>query len=99
MRVTYKKPYRLVISASRYIAVREMKIYTVEHMVGIAGVDEKSIETHENIEAASASAAIIYVGGQTEPIVNNGSGRYNDYWMASEEIAATTAGERVAVSL
>ncbi len=66
--------------------------YRVEHMQGVAGVDEKSVET-ETVMADSPIAAIRMVAGDLDgwverdgalenPDVSNDSGRYCDYWMA-----------------
>ena len=74
--------------------------YTVEHMQGVAGIDEAAVERFENIEAESGIDAIRQsVGGipadwiatvdgrissLMNPEVTNRPGQYCDYWLAEE---------------
>ncbi len=66
----------------------QLKTYTVEHMVGIAGVTEKDVETYEGIRAESPEQAVAqftnWPDGKNPDSTQGGSGRYNDYWMATE---------------
>lgn len=76
-----------------------MKRYLVEHMQGIAVIDEKCVERHENVKAKDGHAAIRQVARGIEKwktvesefvstIENsdaqNASGIYCDYWIAEE---------------
>jgi hypothetical protein len=65
-----------------------MKLFKVEHMRGVAGVDETEVEIFDDVEAESPEAAIReftdWPDGKN-PDATNRSGSYCDYWMATAQ--------------
>ena len=73
-------------------------VWVVEHMRGVAGIDEEAVDSWFVVpsqECDSPEAAIAKVRPADCQEVNGGSGRYNDYFMASAEFVRRSDIDRV----